>query len=303
MNLRRSVEATSLWAPPAALSLDEAVFYTLAYADVFNYPLTLSELHRYLIGLAATPESVAEALHRHPDYEAGGGYYALPGRSSLVSLRERRARIAATMWPRVLAYGRAISRLPFVRMVALTGALSMDNVEPNDDFDFLVVVTSGRVWVARMLIIQTVVKQAARRGDEVCPNFLLAEHALAMQERTLFHAHEVTQMIPLYGADVYRHLRAENQWTDTFLPNAQGTPTHCDRISGGVSRYRALFEAPLRTPLGAWLDRQEMARMGRKLAMSAEAQELSLSPERCKGHVSAHGHMTLDAFVGRVSRD
>lgn len=303
MDLHRSAEAVSLWASPAIRALDEAVFYTLAYADVFSYPLTLDELHRYLIGLSATPEALADVIRHHPDFAAGGGYFTLPGRSELVALRERRARIAATMWPRALAYGRAISRLPFVRMVALTGALAMGNVEPNDDFDFLVVTASSRVWVTRMLIIQAVVKPATRHGDEVCPNFLLAEHALAMQERTLYHAHEVAQMVPLYGFDVYQRLRDANPWADGFLPNARGAPGDGAVPLDRAPKYRALLEAPLRSPLGTWLDRSEMARMGRKLAASAGVEELSLSPERCKGHTSAHGHMTLDAFVSRLSHD
>jgi hypothetical protein len=303
MGVYRSAEPSSLWASPAILSLDEAIFYTLAYADIFSYPLTLAELCRYLIGVAATPEAIGTALRAHPDYEAGGGYYALPGRASTVGLRERRAKFAAAMWPRTVAYGHAISRLPFVRMVGLTGALSMGNVEPNDDFDFLVVTMSGRVWVTRMFIIQTVVKPAARRGDEVCPNYLVAEHALALRERTLFHAHEVAQMVPLYGSDVYQRFRDANRWTDSFLPNARGAPRAGVSPEDGAWRFRGLLEAPLRTPLGTWLDRREMARMGRKLSASTGTEELSLSPERCKGHTSAHGHLTLDAFASRLHHD
>ena len=299
----RLADPASLWASPAVSSLDEAIFYTLAYADVFSYPLTLAEVHRYLIGMRSTLEAVADALGGFPDCAVGGGYYALPGHTSLTGLRQRRERIAATMWPRALAYARAISRLPFARMVALTGGLSMGNVEPNDDIDLLVVTTSGRVWVTRLFIIQIVVKAAARYGDEVCPNFLLAEDALALQERTLYHAHEVAQMVPLYGSAVYQRLRAANRWVDLFLPNAQGPPQRNFASHDGEWRYRSLFEVPLRSPLGTWLDRWEMTRMSRKLSASVGTEELSLSPEQCKGHTGSHGHMTLDAFASRLSRD
>ena len=299
----RLADPASLWASPAVSSLDEAIFYTLTYADVFNYPLTLAEVHRYLIGMRSTRDAVAEALRGLPDCAVGGGYYALPGHTPLTDVRQRRERIAATMWPRALAYARAISRLPFVRMVALTGGLSMGNVEPNDDIDLLVVTMSDRVWVTRLFIIQFVVKAAARHGDEVCPNYLLAEHALAMHERTLYHAHEVAQMVPLYGAGVYRSLRDANRWVDHFLPNAQGPPPRDVASGEGAWRYRAILEAPLRSPLGAWLDRWEMARMSRKLAVSAGTEELALSHERCKGHTGSHGNVTRDAFVSRLSRD
>lgn len=303
MDMRPSADGDSIWEAPGTRSLDEAVFYTLAYADVFSYPLTLGEIHRYLIGATATPEAVADALVRHPEYAVGNGCYALPGRADLVERREQRSRVAATMWPRALAYGRAMARLPFVRMVALTGALSMANVSAHDDFDYLIVAASGRVWLTRLFIIQMVVKRAARCGDEVCPNYLVAEHALALQERTLYHAHEVVQMVPLSGLDVYRRLRAENRWADAFLPNAAGPPSFAVPLSSGGGAYQRWLEASMRTPLGTWLDRREMARMARKLSVLGESEELSVSPERCKGHVGAHGHMTLEAFMARVRND
>jgi hypothetical protein len=40
--------------------------------------------------------------------------------------------VASRMWPQAARYAQAIARLPFVRLVALTGALTMDNVDPGD---------------------------------------------------------------------------------------------------------------------------------------------------------------------------
>ena len=108
-------------------------------------------------------------------------------------------------------------------------------------------------------------------------------------------------MIPLYGADVYQRLRAANPWVDKFLPNAAGPPKVGDVLTVETPRYRPLLEVPLCSSLGSWIDRREMSRMGRKLRCAEAVEELSLSPERCKGHVSAHGHKTLDAFASRVN--
>ena len=43
--------------------LKRAILQSLAYADVFDYPLTAGEVHRRLIGLAATPEAI-QAMSR-----------------------------------------------------------------------------------------------------------------------------------------------------------------------------------------------------------------------------------------------
>ncbi len=289
------------WSTPAVGSLTEAILFTLSYADVFHYPLTLAELHRYLIGYSATPESIAAALQDMVGTSEQNGYYTLAGRDPLVPLREQRLPTAVAMWPRALAYGRAIARLPFVRMVALTGALPMLNVEPGDDFDYLIVTASERVWLTRFFIIQLVVKSAARRGDEVCPNFLLAEHALTLQERDLFHAHELAQMIPLYGWELYGRFRAANRWADAFLPNAVGPPRMDALLSVQRSVPGVILEWMLCDPVGGRLDGREMRRMQVKLKAAGNQEELVFSPDRCKGHLGAHAQGTQRAFSEVVS--
>jgi hypothetical protein len=249
---------------------------------------------------------VQDALHTSSDLrryiEYHNGYVTLSGRHAIVGIRHRRAKIAAQMWPRALYYAQAIARLPFVKMVALTGALTMGNVEPGDDFDYLIITEPGRLWVTRFLIIQLVVKPAARHNDEVCPNYLLSEQRLTLDEHDLFHAHELAQMIPLFGLDLYWQLREANTWAHSFLPNALDPPALHYHFSLEPRWNRLVSEALLRTSAGTWLERGEMLRMQRKLATPEAHGEVALSPDCCKGHVGAHGHHAFDAFVARLQQ-
>jgi len=292
--------AQMLWTSPRIQSLEEAIFYTLSYADVFNYPLTLAELHRYLVGWRISLADLAVAIRKVPGIVVQDGYYALRNHEAIIPLRRHREQIAAQMWPRALAYGAKIARLPYVRMVALTGALAVQNVDPGDDYDYLIVTTPGRVWVTRLLVIQLVVKPAARRGDTICPNYILSEAAMALPERDLFHAHEIAQMIPLYGLPVYEHFRQANAWTEDFLPNAGGLPVSAPQMPQLEWHGRPLLELLLSTPIGAWLERSEMFRLQRKLNPYGERYEVQISPDCCKGHISAHGHSTFEAFAARL---
>ncbi|HWQ12071.1 MAG TPA: hypothetical protein VNL77_04690 [Roseiflexaceae bacterium] len=283
-------------------STARAVVATVAYADVFDFPLTLAELHRYLIGTAASLAEVRALLDEAP--EARGcltqrdGFVLLRGREAIVATRRRRAAVAQRLWPRALRYGRAIAALPFVRMVALTGALAVDNVEDGADIDYLVVTEPGRLWLCRLLAI-ALVRAVALRGDVICPNYFLAATALALDDRGLYAAHELAQMVPIAGIATYCHMRRLNVWADGLLPNAAGPP-RAVLAEPGPRRARALVEAALRTPVGARIERWEMARKVRKLTRQGVNPETAFSPAYCKGHFDGHGRRVMAAYAERL---
>jgi hypothetical protein len=314
------------------LALEAGILHAVAYADVFDYPLTVTEVHRYLVGVSASSATVGsllgngrlvpQRLSRH--YE----YFTLPGREGIVETRRRREQVAARIWPRALQYGRIIAGLPFVRMVAVTGALAMDNVDPGADIDYFIVTEAGRLWLCRALVI-LLVRLAAGRGDIVCPNYFLSEDALILPERNPYTAHELAQMLPIAGLATYRRMRQLNAWTLRFLPNTQGLPraVGATALPGDVAKLlpaqndaaasahgswpwrsaRALAEAALRTPPGDWLERWEMMRKMRKFshyspALTSEdpSSEAAFCADWCKGHFDNHGQQTLHAYAERL---
>lgn len=296
------------WFRPHVTALTDAIVYTLAYADVFNYPLTVPQIHRYLIGLAASRAEVERVLvdgdTAHHDWEVEDGYYTLPGRGELVALRRRRESIAASLWRRAVRYGHLIARLPFVRMVALTGALTMGNVESSDDIDFLMVTEPGRLWLARIFVIGLIVKPGGLFGDEVCPNYFLTTETLTLTEQNLFTAHELAQMTPLYGLGVYWQMRRANTWMESFLPNAQDVPTMPRALTPHTYRVAHWLTEPLlRTQVGAWLERQERRRKIPSLAaLSNAGAETNFDAEQCKGHLGNHSHTAYAAFQQRIQQ-
>lgn len=283
--------------------LAQAVRRTLAYMDVFAFPLTMVELHHYLDQAPVTLEGINHVVKRmlaahSPDIACTAGFLHLPGRAEVVAMRAERAQIAARLWPRAIRYGRLISKLPFVRMVAVTGSLAMNNTAAESDIDFLIVTANDHLWLCRMGVI-AVVRLAARRGTELCPNYFLSERALRFPENNLYTAHELVQMVPLSGVDVYRRLRRLNPWTATFLPNAVADLVVTQ--AGGTSRWQPVWEWPLRTVPGRWLENWEMRRKLIKYNLvGGEMAETNFSADRCKGHFTPHGRRTLNAYQRRL---
>ncbi len=284
--------------------LQQAILQTIAYADVFEYPLSAAEVHRYLVGVPASPEMVRAQL-THLSQQAlllsHEGYYTLAAREGNLAARQRRAAVAATLWPQALFYGRQVAALPFVRMVAVTGALAADNVDPDADIDFLIVTEPGRLWLCRLLVI-LLVRAAAQRGAVLCPNYFLSERALLLEEQSLFAARELVQMVPIAGMSTYGAMRRLNAWTDAHLPNATGAPPKTLPETPRMEPLKHAAEAVLRTAPGAWLDQWEMQRKVRKFERQyAYHTEANFSPDWCKGHFDAHGQRIMDAYQARVA--
>jgi hypothetical protein len=287
------------------LRIAQAAWLAVAYADIFDYPLTPAEIHRNLVCTSASRAEVENALFSSKMnsvfLQEIHGFYTLPGREHILSTRRRRSEIATTMWPQAIYFGRVLSSLPYVRLVAITGALAVNNVEPGADIDYLVVTQSGRVWLCRA-ISMLVVRWAAMKGVVICPNYFIAEDALRHERENIYTAHELTQMIPLSGMSTYLRMRFLNQWTNDFLPNAWNPPAGIEVHPPieDISRLKKTTEQALNLPFG---ERLELWEMKRKTARfnnyGVIADEAAFCRDWCKGHLNGHQQHTLAAFSQR----
>lgn len=284
-------------------AVERGALHALAYADIFDYPLTAAEAHRYL-SVPAKPSEVRAGLDRLAGdrLHSRDGFYALPGRGEIVDARRARADRAALLWPHALHYGRLLAGLPFVRMVAVTGSLALDNADEGSDLDYLLVTAPGRVWVVRALS-SLVRRSAARAGIHVCPNYILSERSLALREHNLFTAHELLQMVPIAGAAVYRRMLRINDWAAAYLPNAAATAARGGAAPPAwAARVTRAAELALRSPIGTLLERSERARLTRKLARRGlDRSEVEYTVDCCKDHVDARGRQVLSAYEARVA--
>jgi hypothetical protein len=291
------------------LQPDEAILQTVLYADIFDYPLTPAEIHFFLIATPATCEAVVSAVQHSRWLRARlcvtRGFVTVRGRQAIAGVREARRSSSAALWPAARRWAALIGMLPFVRMVAVTGALAVDNAPAGDDIDYLIVTVPGRVWLTRAMAVG-VVRLARLAGVGLCPNYMLASSALSQQRRNLYAAHDLAQMVPLVGHAVYADMRAANRWANDFLPQAQQPPRlEVDhKPTGWRASVQRLGEWLLGGPLGDALERWERERKLRKFAAVAgqSGSAAELDAERVKGHFDDHGHPILQQFHERVSQ-
>jgi len=244
--------------------LERAIYSTIAYRDVFDFAPTLEEVHRYLHWIRCERCEVEGALAQEPlssRIVTDGRFYALRERAHLLALRPARQQLTARFQPVALRYARYLASLPHVRMVGITGSLAAGNVRADCDIDFMVLTEAGTMWRTRALAMVSALINRKFGSGRLCPNFFLSLAALALERRSLYDAHELAQLVPLYGRAGYAELREANGWSETFLPNAKGAPTEARYFDRPLfPALKSCAEWGSRSQLGRLLERFESER-------------------------------------------
>ena len=212
------------------MTIVQSILATLSYHDIFDYPLTREESHQYLINNQTSQSRVeSELLHLHRSSKIGqkDQYYFLKGRSKIVKLRRQRERYSKTKFKRAYFFASLLKIIPTLKFVAISGALAMQNSHKNDDIDLVLITFKNALWTTRFLanILLLPFKRnpkGEKVSDRACLNVFLDESNLKVTPASLYLAHEICQMKPLWDRDnTYQKFINANKWVKKFLPNWQ----------------------------------------------------------------------------------
>lgn len=258
-----------------ASPLQRAILRTLAWFDVFDRPLMVPEITRWLdvppgeTLAAAAEEDIRGALGQAPlteFVEADNGFWFLRGRRPIVQTRGIRTALAMKKWRVATTVARWLHLAPFVKMVGVGNTLAMDVAREESDIDFFIITTPGRMWTARAIVTALVHGLGYRRygdkiKDRVCLSFYVTSDAMDMAPLRL-HEHDhyllywTPHVTPLIDDGVYEKFRAANEWTNARLPQAWNWDWR-QRLVSASSLHRALkkyFEFFFTTAIGQQLE-------------------------------------------------
>lgn len=256
MTLKSAIIATLALGPQRSegrklntLNLGESIIATLAYHDLFDYPLTQDEIHRYLIEKKSPLGSVEKELanlNRNKKIFHGKSYYSLPKRSKIIKTRIQRTKRSEAKYKRALLYAKILKTIPFLKLVALSGALSMRNSQKDDDIDLVLVSKKGTLWTTRFLantLLFNVKRnpQSPKTSNKACLNIFIDESSLTIKDQNIYIAHEICQMKPLWDRnETYSRFINSNQWVDKYMPNWRPQEMENGKWkmeSGGVEKF------------------------------------------------------------------
>ncbi len=206
------------------MKLNYNQFLALVYADLFEYPLTYTELRRQVISGSASLQPTLRTCVGLVGTK--DGYYFLKGRGKIARLRNVREKNSQKKYQIAVGVTKILTRVPTVEAIFLTGSVAVGNAKMAADIDLMVVTKSNTLWLTRFWVFGLLKSLKLLRSlkdykDKVCPNIFLDTNHLEIKEKNLYTAHEVLQAKCLFDkGDVNYLWLKNNEWSKEYLPNA-----------------------------------------------------------------------------------
>lgn len=221
--------------------LQRSIIRAVVYFDIFDYPLTLVEIWKWLYTDNTDLKTdshgyslfeVQQELEKMTDkIETANGFYFLSGKSWTVEQRLSRYALAEAKFRRAIKFIKIFRFIPFIKMIAVCNSLAYSNSATAGDIDFFMIVKKNRLWLARffsvgLLKVLGVRPKAQNKQDTIDANFFVAEDGLNIENLQIaagdpYLAYWTNQLAPIFDVDgTYQKFQHANQWVKKILPNS-----------------------------------------------------------------------------------
>ncbi len=298
--------------------LKSRIIATLRFFALQDIPLTLFEVHKYLLADVAALKQhlgpdwevvstsgaadqvsigeVAECLQNECQQEVKsfrGYYYLANDKVDLVTTRLHNYLFAIKREQIIKYYTPLLRYVPFLRSVGLVGSQALGLPRPASDIDVLLIVEPRFMGLARFFVTLYFQLAGVRRhhnkiANRFCPNHYLAGPKVLQRDRNIYTASEYLKARAIYHAGVLADFKANNwPWLKLFFPNAK-------LFANKKLPYpwlKMAAEKLLTNRFGLWLESTARAyqfgRIERSEFVVVEDDELSFHPHNRKAELFA----------------
>lgn len=243
-------------------------YATLAFFDIFDFPLTVEEIQFFFLGKQPTKHKLQKFLEKEDrightvinDIK----YYFLKGRSSIVHTRLQRKRISAGLWRKVQFFLPFIQMVPFIKMVSVCNTLAFNNATKDSDIDLFIVAGRGRLFIVRfftlfLFSILGVRRHGKKIAGRFCLSFYVDEDFLNLEpiqlsKKDIYLPFWIITMKPIYGQKIYGKFLEANKWIKQYfclIPEAKAAE------KWNILKYSSyIFEFILNGKFGNFIERK-----------------------------------------------
>lgn len=209
------------------------------------------------------------------------GWYALKETPNIEETK-RRIEISHQKIARNRFFFFLMQMIPFVKAALITGSVSMENAKKESDIDILCIITTGRIWTARMLLLLLAELFGKRReqkhcSDKICFNCFVTTHAV-FPLHNIASAHMLARATPLFGNETIGMFFTENTWMEKYISRPLRAPLF--PLSRPLRAISATAAWLLSGSVGGFFERAlaqwQISRLRRKIKKGGDASGLVL---------------------------
>lgn len=233
-----------------------SILRTLAYFDIFSYPLTADEIYHNLGDNHTNLEevkSVLKSLSENKFVYQKDKFFLLKDNDNYIDRRKSGNNLAENSLKTAKRVSRLISRFPFIRGILLSGSISKGFMEMDSDIDYFIITHPNRVWFSKLTLMLFKKIFLFNSKKIFCVNYFVDSENLEIHEKNIFTATETVTLLPTFGKDFYEQFYEKNSWTKEFYPNfpKRATEGIIERRNGWI---KSTIEKILSKNLGDKLD-------------------------------------------------
>ena len=219
------------------------ILKTLAYFDIFEYPLTEKEIKDFLregVDDSIFTETIKQLVSDKVVFSFNG-FYALDNNPLKIERRLEGNMRARKLLPTAVKIGSFLFKFPYVRGVAISGSLSKNYADKKADIDFFIITKANRLWIARTILhLFKKITFLVGRQHYYCMNYFIDEEALRIPEKNIYTATEVITLLPVAGSIAMNKFFEANAWSKETLPAS--VPDRTLKISDNTSSLKTFSE-------------------------------------------------------------
>jgi predicted nucleotidyltransferase len=297
-------------------ALQNRILSTLRFFDLQDVPLTLFELHKFLVNDTAEIKKNINTDYEYIGKEAQNyeqvkisdillclneqlktqveskkGYYCLVNRTNIIETRINNYFYGFFREKRIKKYLWFLKYIPFVRGVAILGSQALGQPKPNSDIDLFIVTDSEFLGLGRALATAYFQVLGLRRHGKYISNRFCLNHYLAgvralPGDRNLYTAMEYLKLRPVFGFRIWQDFQNNNNWVSLFFPHAKKPPIELAESQAFLQR---VLEKILRNSFGRKLEEKiksaQLGRIQRGEFIVADETEMSFHPNNRKSQL------------------
>jgi hypothetical protein len=205
-----------------SLGIEKCIFQSLAYFDIFNYPLKVDEIQQYCPKKLKTEELkyfLDQLLEENKVKEQSGFYFLNSAEQACIEARLNKEKFLLAKSKKIKRYAKLVSKFPFVESAFISGSVSKGLLDKDGDVDYFIIAKANRVWLCRSILIAFKKIVLLNSKKYFCVNYFIDTNNLLVPDQNLFVATELTSLQPIDNKELNHDFYNKNKWIKEFFPN------------------------------------------------------------------------------------